>query len=305
MVLDTLFPSDTASCRRPASPNNSEYMRGFLISRDVIDSTQKTLKEYKYRLNQFNNYLHAHYGDISLPEVRRTHVEAYLLSFKKAGRSPETVKTYYSSLRALFNWMIEESYIQESPMKHIKLPHTPKKGKPFLSDNEFRRLLDVCILDRLTGARNAAMIWLLWTTGMRHSELAGLNLSDLDWERNKIRVYGKGRKERYVPFLKEAKKAVWRYVRMRKDEYPQLWLTEERRPLGSNGIKSALLRLYRTAGFKVKDQAHIFRRTWAMRNLQKVPPKYVQLVGGWEDYSTMERYVQAMESEQALGANWT
>lgn len=168
-------------------------------------------------------------------------------------------------------------------------------------------MLRVCPLSVFTGARNAAMIWLLWTTGMRREELAKLKVEDLDWGNSRIRVFGKGRKERWVPFTKDAKKALWRYLKYRGEDLPQLWLTEGRRPASMWMVVSAMRRVVERAELQgqVKDVHHIFRRTWAMRNLKAgVPIKFVQLVGGWESVVTLECYVRAMESEDALSAHW-
>ena len=73
----------------------------------------------------------------------------------------------------------------------------------------------------------------------------------------------------------------------------------------SNGVCQAVRRTYERAGLSVKDAFHIFRRTWAMRNLKAgVPMKHVQLIGGWEDISTLEVYVRLMDSTDALAARW-
>ena len=133
----------------------------------------------------------------------------------------------------------------------------------------------------------------------------GLQRADLDFDRGRIRVLGKGRKERLVPFTREAKRAVWRYMTYRKDDHPALWLTEERTHLGLEGVNSTLDRLYTRADVQVKDKAHVFRRSWAARNLRAgIPMKDVQLIGGWESVTVLEDYVRAMTSEDALGADW-
>ena len=80
-------------------------------------------------------------------------------------------------------------------------------------------------------------------------------------------------------------------------------MTEERRPLQLSGVRHAIRRIYERVGLEVKDQFHIFHRTWAMRKIQEgVSLKYIMLVGGWEDVSTLDGYVRAMDSEEALKA---
>ena len=282
-------------------PQNYELINGFLLSRSVMDCTEMTMKDYRTRLNQFNRFLFASYRDLSLVDVNRNHIETYLMDIKGKGRASWTLRTQYRCLSAFYHWLLEEQFVKESPLQKMKLPRVPKVGKAFLTETQRDRLLSFCPLSTFVGSRTAAMIWLLWTTGMRLSELTGLQISDLDNQGNKIRVFGKGRKERYVPYSKEAKKAVWRYTAYRADTLPQLWLTEERKPMKSAGVQEAFDRIYKRADIHVKDICHIFRRTWAMRQLKAgVPIRYVQIIGGWENLSTMEIYVRAMQTEEAL-----
>lgn len=289
--------------RQAVTPKNENLIAGFILSREVMDCTEATLKDYRSRLHQFRRFVEATYPGISFPETTRQHIESYLVDLRNAGRAGYTLKTQYRALCAFYRWMIEEQFITESPLRHIKSPKVPKRGKEFLSVAQRDRLLEYCPLSTFLGARNAAIIWLLWTTGMRLSELTGLQLVDLEADNERIKVFGKGRRERYVEYTKEAKKAIWRYMAYRNDTFPALWLTEERRPLQRDGARIALERVYRRADIKVKDRAHIFRRSWAMRKISEgVPTKFIQITGGWLDIKTLDIYVQAINSEQALKA---
>lgn len=285
--------------------DNSRIIEGFLLSRQVMDCSPRTLQDYQSRLGQFVRFLSEQFDGVRLQDTQRIHVESYLVDLRNKGRAAWTLKTQHRALRAFFRWMIENQFIEASPLEHIKQAKTPKVGKPFITEKERDRLLSICVVNTFIGARSFAMIWLLWSTGMRFSELVNLNRSDLEDSKNRIRIMGKGRKERYVPYTKEAKTSVWRYLIYRKDDLPQLWLSEERTPLEGRGVREAIKRVYERADLKVKDNFHIFRRSWAMRNLKAgVPVRYVQIVGGWENLSTMEIYVRAMQSDEALGAKW-
>jgi len=264
-----------------------------------------TLKAYRFRIGHFFLFLD---GRVSSPrDISHADIDRYLLHFRQLGRSPHYIHSNFRALRTFFNWCVAEGFVQkeQSPMRNMKPPRLPRKGKPFISEAERDRLLHLCPASTFMGARSTAIISLFWSTGMRSQELANLKLEDLDWDRNRIRVFGKGSKERYVPFVKGSKKAIWRYLSYRSDDYPALWVTEERRPATKWAIVSATRRLIDHAGLDIKDMHHIFRRSWAMRNLKAgVPIKYVQLIGGWESVTTLEQYVRAMESEDALEANW-
>lgn len=284
----------------------SELLEGFLLSRQVENCTPQTLRTYEIRIGSFFKFLTT-LGCKEITQVTRSHVELYLLHFKENNRSPHYIQSIHRALATFFKWCQGEELIHRSPMGNMKLPKTPKVGKPFITEQQRDKLLSLCPPSIFLGARDGAIVWTYWTTGMRLEELTNLELTDLDWRGNRIRVFGKGRKERFVPFTKEAKKAIWRYLCYRKDDHRRLWLTEERRPITKWGITLMMKKLVARAGLKsqVKDANHVFRRSWAMRNLKAgVPIKYVQLVGGWESIRTLEQYVRAMESEEALEAKW-
>ncbi len=300
MLLDTRFKASSATPGYAVTPDF--LLEGFLLSRRSMGCTRATLLDYKRRLTQFFRFI-----DRELPgqEIRRFHIDSYLAWLADNGRSRATVRTNYRALHAFYNWQVEDELIERSPMAKMKLPRIEKRSKPFLAEGHFHQLLTLCSPPSFMRSRNAAVLWLFWSTGMRLGELAGLRVDDLNWDGSWILVFGKGNRERRVPFSKEAKRAVWRYLAFRKDNLPQLWLSEERTPMAPEGLRMAINRLYRRSGIQVKDVCHIFRRTWAMRQIKSgIPPKFVQLTGGWIDIKTLDGYIQAMTSEDALGAKW-
>lgn len=287
--------------RHAVIPSNDKLLNGFLLSRQVMDCTPATLHDYKSRLRQFLRFLYSFNEGMSLVVVNRQHIEAYLVTFRNEGRSSYTLRTQYRCLSTFYRWMLAEQFIDESPLRNMKMPQVPKQSKEFIPKADFLHLLELCPLSTYTGARNAAILWLFWTTGMRLTELANLKLEDLDAEEERIKVFGKGRKERPVPYTPEAKKAVWRYLAYRNDKLPQLWLSEERKPIKPEGIRLAVTRLYQRAGIKRKDVCHIFRRTWAWERIKEgVNLKYIMLIGGWATIEVLLDYVRAMETDEAL-----
>lgn len=287
--------------RQQVIPSNDKLLSGFILSREVMECTLPTIRDYKSRLRQFLRFLYAFQEGISLTEVNRQHIEGYLVGFRQAGRSSYTLRTQYRCLSAFYRWMLTEQFITASPLANIKIPRVAKTAKAFITEEEFQRILAFCPLSTFIGARNAAMLWLLRTTGMRISELAKLQITDLDAEHKRIKVFGKGRKERYVPYLKQAKVAVWRYLSYRDDGLPQLWVSEERRTIKGEGLRLALIRLYKRADVHVKDVCHVFRRTWAWERIKEgISLKYVMLIGGWATIDVLLNYVAAIETDEAL-----
>lgn len=276
----------------------------FLLNRKVENCTRATLQSYEKRISQFLNLTQKSPRDIS-----KNDIEFFLLCLREKNLSPFYIESCFRAIRAFFNWLVAEEIIFQSPMRNMKRPKTPRLiGKEFLSEINFKKLLNTCNSSDYQGARNRAWLMLLWTTGARFSELANLKLKDLDWTQGRIRVLGKGNKERFVPFIKDAQRAIYKYLASRADDYPCLWLADRRRPMTADGLVSVTRRLFERTGIKIKDLHHIFRRTWAYRNLKNgTPIKFVQLCGGWESVTTLEGYIKAMNSEEALngkGVKW-
>lgn len=275
------------------------------MAHEVEDCSPKTLETYRFRLGKLHKFLSASGLPVEPGDIKRQHIDAFILHLRSIGYSPFSIQSMYSSLRAWFRWQVEMELIPETayPMKHMHMPKVPHKvAKPFLPDNALQTILTQCPLNRLRGARDAALVTTLWTTGMRLEECAIIQLEHLEWDRQRIFIDGKGARERYVPFLPAAKKALWRYLEHRTDSYTALWLSEERRPLGYDGVKDAIHNAVKRGGYPdAVDKCHIFRRTWAMRQIKAgIPLKQIQMVGGWENLSTLETYVRAMQSEAAL-----
>jgi len=271
----------------------------FLLSRHIEGCSPATLDAYERRIKYMFNHT-----DKPVDKIEKSDVELYILSLKNKNCSPHYIESCYRAINTFFIWLVNEGYLTQSPMKNMKKPKKPKYAKEFITEQQFQALLSVCPSRDYRGIRNRAWLWLLWTTGARFSELANLQLSDLDWQQNRIRVFGKGAKERYVPFTKEAQTMVYKYIAVRPEGFTALWIGEEKKPMKFGGLSKATRLMYERAGFKVKDLHHVFRRSWAYRNLKAgVPIKYVQLCGGWSSVTMLEQYVAMMNSEDALNSD--
>ncbi len=266
----------------------------------VEGSTDDTLKHKRKELRPFLRFLEEQ-GRSTLPgDVTHFDVMAHLEEMKLRGLAAASIHTRRRALHAWFAWMVDWEIILANPVSKVKSPKLPKVRKPFLSGENFRKLLDLCPLSTLLGSRRASVLWLLATTGMRRRELHMLTRDALDWERGEIRVvYGKGQTERRVPFMREAQRPVMRYLNNRLDSLPCLWVTERGGRLGYEGLGQDIAHLFERAGVPVKDPMHIFRRTFAANAVrQGVPRQYTQAIAGWSTSQMLDRYTAAMEAEE-------
>ncbi len=267
----------------------------------IEGSTPGTIGYYQKHLRYFQEYLESEGLSDELAETDTLHIMKYLESLKDRGLAPRTVKGRHGSLFTFFAWAQRWEFITVNPVAKLRPPKVPKTRKGFLSEVQFSALVGLCAPNTFLGDRRLAILWMLITTGMRHNELALLNLDDLDWKKGQIRViHGKGQKERSVPFHREAQRAMLKYLSHRRDDLKCLWVTEERGVLSHRSICHDMHRCMARAEVKVKDRMHIFRRTWAANAVrQGVPRPYVQSLAGWSTPTMMDEYTAAMQGEEA------
>ena len=270
----------------------------YLRYHQIEGSTKATVKFYAKEVRLFLQDLDAECR--TLEDLTPFHVLNHLGNMKNRGLAPRSNRSRWQAITTWLNWCVAWELIKSSPGSQIKAPKVPKTRKPFLTEAQFDSLLDLRPLNTLVGARRQAMLWMMVTSGIRRREMWLLTKGGLDWDRSLIRViYGKGQKERQIPFDRRCQRAMLRYLHQRTDSHDWLWITEEGSRLAYDSICQDLNRLSGRAGFALKDACHIFRRTFAANAVkQKIPRQYVQAVAGWSTPHMLDNYVAAMEAEQ-------
>lgn len=224
--------------------------------------------------------------------------------------SYSTIRHYFVVLSCFFNWLSRDGFLQENPMVRVKVPKSkPKVTVPY-SNEEIRRLLAVCDYDfqhnaKFLGSRNRAIILALLDTGVRLSELVGMKLSDINNDKGRIKVLGKGAKERVVRMGKTTQKALWRYLMYRaQNGREELWLTEEGKPLRCSGIQALIKRLKQRAGVKSSGSIHRFWHSFALNFLRADRNVFnLQYLLGHSDLDMVRRYTATLGMEDALKAH--
>ncbi|MCL5264922.1 MAG: tyrosine-type recombinase/integrase [Chloroflexi bacterium] len=178
-----------------------------------------------------------------------------------------TVATYFRHLRAFFNFCERERFIDESPFRNGRLetPKVRQKLIPSYAEDDISAILTACkTLDTGNSLRDTAIVYLMLDTGVRASELCEARLQDL--ERGRMKVLGKGNKERYLIMCPTTEKAVRDYIRKeRADVYDDhIFLGRGGKPIVRNGLYQIIQRRARQAGLNVKG-LHKFRHTFALR----------------------------------------
>ena len=295
----------------------------YLDDHEGGNHSSKTLEWHETSLGLMRSYLEQERGIMLVAEVNAPALSGWFTSMRKTPgargkiRSERTIQTYARSARAFFHWLVRQGVITDNPFDDVLFP---KVGKPLIqtiSDEEFERLLLACVPPNEDGrfaeraaARNRAILWLFYDTGIRVSELTNLRVGDIDRKRGMITVKGKGSKERRIALGQNCLRNVFHYLdRHRPDEQElaewgrlgedHLFLAETRQPMTKNGITLLFARLKQRARITGKRiSPHIFRHTFAIRYLKLgQDPFSLQELLGHEDMATVKLYMHMNDED--------
>jgi len=294
-----------------------QAIEDYLQDHEGGNHSHKTLEWHRTALGLLHTYLQQQRGITQVEEVDAPDISAWFTHMRKTPgghgkiRSERTIQTYARSVRAFFHWLVRQGTVQDNPFDRVVFP---KVGKPLIqtiTDEEFERFLRACtlptergFLDERAAARNRAILWLFYDTGIRVSELIHLREEHLDRKRGVITVKGKGSKERRIALGQNCLRQVLSYLdryRPNQEELTEwncpeedhLFLSETRQPLTKNGITLLFARLKKRAGIRGKRiSPHIFRHTFAIRYLiLGNDPFSLQELLGHEDMTTVKNYM--------------
>ena len=148
----------------------------------------------------------------SCEDVNFSKVREYLHFIQKFNYKKSTIARKIASLRTFYKYLYRERKVDSNPAMNLTNPKRPKSLPKFLTPDEVEQILNNTKIETPAGYRNRTILELLWATGMRISELSGLNFGDLNLEHNEIRVFGKGSKERIILVTDRAKNFLERYI---------------------------------------------------------------------------------------------
>ena len=150
--------------------------------------------------------------DTACEEANFSKIREYIHFIQKFNYKKTTVARKIASLRTFYKYLYRERKVDSNPAMNLNNPKRPKSLPKFLTPDEVENILNNTKIETPAGYRNRTILELLWATGMRISELSGLNFGDLNLENNEIRVFGKGSKERIILVTDRAKNYLERYI---------------------------------------------------------------------------------------------
>ncbi|MBN1863204.1 MAG: tyrosine recombinase XerC [Dehalococcoidales bacterium] len=232
------------------------------------NASRYTVRNYTRDLLAFFGYLKSREIS-SLNEVDRQVLRGYLSYLMKEGFARVSISRKLSAIRSFYRYLIREQLVAASPVADTSSPKLDKRLPKFLTPEETVRLLEAPDSATARGQRDRALIELLYASGLRVSELASLNLEQVNLETNEIRVWGKGSKERMVLMGKPAAAALTGYLSRGRPELlgakrnSALFLNRNGGRLTERSIQRALGKYARAAGIKKRVHPHLLRHTFA------------------------------------------
>ena len=267
--------------------------------KDVKKKSYNTQVSYERDLKKAAAYFSE--NDImEIEEVNETNLNSYVLYLEQYHMSPATVSRNIAALRSFFKYLVKEKRIQEDPTEKLKSPKVEKKVPQTLTVEEVRLLLAQPNLKTAKGCRDKAMLELLYSTGIRVSELIHLTMDDINMQLGCITCNDSGR-ERTIAYSPATRELLEDYLagardQLRKGKDAQTLFTNcQGNPMSRQGFWKVLKAYAQEAGIEKDITPHTLRHSFAIHQIQKGKDlKSLQEILGHADLSTTQTYVESL-----------
>lgn len=253
------------------------------------DVSPHTLRAYTKDLKEFLSFM-----DKKPDEIDNLDIRSFLASLHHKKLKKSSIARKLATIRSFFKYLHQEGYVKKNPAKLVSTPRIPKNLPRFLSIDEVFSLMDTPKGDTFKITRDKAILELLYSSGLRVSELTSLDMSDLDLKESLIRVKGKGKKERIIPIGSKAMDAIKNYLPERislKKKSQALFLNNRGGRLTQRSIRRILIEYSRMLNLKGYLSPHVLRHTFATHLLHGgADLRSIQELLGHSSLSTTQKY---------------
>jgi len=260
----------------------SECIDYYEICNKAEGKSPKTVDWYNDFLNGFRMFLSFKRFPVDLCQISREHIRVYIAYLQNEARttrgskslSPATIQGAVRTLKAFFSWALREEFIESNPMIRIPVPKATSKIINTYTQEQITKLISLCYKSNDSGCRNLAILLLLLDTGIRVSELASIDLNDVNLIEGYIKIrHAKGGKERLIPIGSLVQKSLWKYMNSSRpkpltQKVTRLFLSNHGVPLTRSGVQQMIRRYGRQADINgVRCSPHTFRHSFAKHYL--------------------------------------
>jgi len=233
-------------------------------------------------------------------------IRRYMAYLNEKQYSKSTAARKLATLRSFYKFLVRRNYIESNPVSVIKTPKQEKKLPKFLEYEDVQKLLNTPPTDNWLGARDKAILEVLYSTGMRVSEVAALNMDDVDFLGEVIHIRGKGKKERIAPIGSSALQAIQRYIEFRNKRMANdsnfdskvLFVNKHGKRLSVRSIRRKMDKYLVMAGLDPSISPHTLRHSFATHMLNNgADLRSVQELLGHQSLSTTQIYTHLTTSK--------
>ena len=264
--------------------------------------SQNTLESYKNDLNKFRNFLEK--NNKSVLKADHFLILSFLSFLLDKGFSSKTVSRNISSLKSFFKYLISVEHIKINPMLNIDAPKSGLFLPTTLTVEETQQILDAPNELRPIEMRDKAMLYTLYATGMRISELISLNMHNVDLTRGSVQVIGKGGKERLIPLTNDAIAMIKKYLSNARDklskgkDHNNIFVSTHGKQISRHSFWHRIKAYLKKVDVKKEVHPHTLRHAFATHMLNNgADLRSVQLLLGHSDLATTQIYTHVAQAE--------
>ncbi len=270
----------------------SRYLKDYIEYLTHIKKfSSHTIKAYRQDIQQFLDYFKENNLKIDRDTIRDFITVIFLKTKNKA-----TIQRKIYALKSFYAFNMTQGKIDKNPFDVISTPKNERKLPEILTEKEMLAFLDTLPEDNFLRLRNKAVFEFLYATGLRISELVNLKLTDINFREGMLRVLGKGKKERIVPFNDHARAILLRYLDHARQTFKKpidyIFLNARGNKITDRAIEQILRKTYgEVMGSNKKVYPHLFRHSFATHLLQRgANLRVIQELLGHSNLSTTEKY---------------
>jgi len=258
------------------------------------NASPHTVRAYGEDLAQFARHLRVELGRDARPgDVDHLLIRAFLARLHREGLKASSAARKLATLRTFFRYLCREGVLDRNPARALLSPRQEKRVPTHLDEADVARLLEMPG-DADAAVRGRALLEMLYATGIRCSELVGLDVAEVDFDARMIRVLGKGRKERIIPFGRRARAAVEAYLPVRARTRPRedaLFVNARGGRLTDRSVRALVARRVRQVALARRISPHTLRHSFATHLLERgADLRSIQELLGHARLATTQRY---------------
>lgn len=274
----------------------SEFINWIKVEKNYSDHS---IVAYSKDLSELAIYIDKEKYDDNIKSIDFFLLRGFVADLYERNLSKSSIERKISTIKSFFKFLYKKGFIEENPARLVKFPRKEKHLPSVFNIDDMFNLLDLPDKTNATGLRDAIILELMYATGVRVSELVGLNLSDVDLKNGRIRVKGKGKKERIVPIVPEIVEMIYKYTKIMHQvlvkgkfiETEALIINKLGTRMSDRSIRRIVEEYLKKAGLPLDYSPHSFRHSFATHLLENgADLRSIQDLLGHESLATTQKY---------------